>query len=187
MTWLRLRHLPNVITIGRILLVGPTVWAILRQRFDLALVLFFIAGVSDGIDGFLAKHFGWTSRLGSLLDPLADKLLMVSSYAACAWTGLLPLWLAALVVGRDLLILTGATAYYLLLHPFEGQPSWVSKLNTLLQIVLLLAVLGQHGLVSLPVVLIQTLIYSVAATTIVSGLHYVIVWGGHLVRQLRGM
>lgn len=184
MTWLTPRNLPNFITICRILLVGPTVWAILRQRFDLALALFFVAGVSDGIDGFLAKHFGWTSRLGSLLDPLADKLLMVSSYAACAWTGLLPVWLAALVVGRDVLILAGATAYYFLLHPFEGQPSWISKLNTLLQILLLLAVLWHHGLRPLPVSLTHALIYAVAATTIVSGLHYLWSWGRHLLRQL---
>ena len=95
---MRASDIPNLITAGRILLVPPIAWALVQQRFLLALILFFIAGVSDAADGFLAKYYGWTSRLGALLDPLADKSLLVTSYAALAWIGLLPLWLLVLVV-----------------------------------------------------------------------------------------
>ncbi len=185
MSWFSLRQIPNLITVMRILLVWPTVMMILEQRFDWALALFFVAGASDALDGFLAKHYGWITRLGSLLDPVADKLLMVSSYTACAWIGLLPWWLALLVVARDLVIFLGAVAYYLLLHPFEGQPTWISKLNTLLQILLLLAVLWHHAFVPLPRMMLMGLIYLTSVTTVVSGLQYVTLWGHHFFREVR--
>ncbi len=186
MSWFSLRQIPNLITVMRILLVLPTVVMILQRRFDWALALFFVAGVSDALDGFLAKHYGWITRLGSLLDPIADKLLMVSSYTACAWIGLLPGWLAFLVVARDLVILLGAVAYYLLLHPFEGQPTWISKFNTLLQILLLLAVLWHYAFMPLPLFAFEGLIYLTTVTTVVSGLQYVTLWGRHFFREIGG-
>lgn len=179
------RHIPNAITIFRIVLVVPTVWMLLQHRFGWALVLFFLAGVSDGLDGYLAKRFGWFSRLGSLLDPIADKLLLVSCYLAVAWIGLLPGWLAVMVLARDVVILTGAVAYYLLLHPFEGQPTWLSKFNTLCQIVLLLAVLWHHQYQSLPSAWLNGLIYLVAGTTIISGIQYIALWGASFLRERR--
>ena len=100
--------IPNLITVMRIVLVVPVSWSLLRQEFGLALALFFVAGVSDGLDGFLAKHYGWSSRLGALLDPLADKALLVACYASLAWIGLLPVWLLVLVVARDVVIVAGA-------------------------------------------------------------------------------
>jgi cardiolipin synthase len=105
---MRARDIPNLITVGRILLVAPTTWALLQQHYRLALVLFLVAGISDGVDGFLAKHYNWSSRLGALLDPVADKALLVCSYAALTWTGLLPLWLFVLVILRDTVIVGGA-------------------------------------------------------------------------------
>lgn len=184
MRWISPRQIPNVITVLRILLVGPTVVMILERRLDWALGLFFAAGASDAIDGFLAKHFGWITRLGSLLDPVADKLLMVSCYSACAWIGLLPWWLAGLVAARDLVIFVGAVAYYLLLHPFEGQPTWISKLNTLGQILLLLAVFWHHGVRPLAPLWLDGLIYLVIATTIVSGIQYMVLWGRSFFREM---
>ncbi len=184
MDWLSPRHIPNVITILRILLVVPTVTMILERRFGWALGLFFAAGVSDALDGFLAKRFGWISRFGSLLDPIADKLLMMGCYGACAWIGLIPGWLAGLVIARDLIILGGATAYYLLLHPFDGQPTWISKFNTLAQIVLLLAVFWHDGFRPMRQEWINGLIYLVTVTTIVSGIQYVLSWGRSFVREL---
>jgi len=86
-----LRHLPNLISMLRILMVPPVAWLIVEQHYALALGLFVVAGVSDGVDGFLAKHYGWTSRLGSILDPLADKLLLSVSFVTLAWLGHLPL------------------------------------------------------------------------------------------------
>jgi cardiolipin synthase len=183
-TWLPLRQIPNLITAFRMLLVWPVVLMILECRLSWALGLFFLAGASDALDGFLAKRFGWISRLGSLLDPLADKLLMVGSYLASAWVGILPAWLAGLVVGRDLIIVVGGAAYYLLLHPFEGQPTWTSKFNTLCQIVLLLTVFWHQGVKALPEAWLQGLVYLVSATTILSGVQYVYLWGRHLCFEL---
>ena len=96
--------IPNLITVVRILLVVPVAWALLQQQYVIALVLFFVAGVSDGLDGFLAKQFNWTSRLGAILDPLADKALLVTCYAALAWVGLLPVWLLVLVVDDSITV-----------------------------------------------------------------------------------
>ena len=183
MTYLSPRHIPNIITIVRIVLVWPTVMMILKRQFQWALVLFFIAGVSDAIDGFLAKHYGWISRIGSLLDPIADKLLLTSCYLAAASIGLLPWWLAILVAVRDLVIIVGAVGYYFLLHPFEGQPTWTSKLNTFCQILLLLTTLWQGGFQSVPPHWMNGLIYLVAATTIVSGIQYVTHWGKQFFRE----
>jgi cardiolipin synthase len=173
---MRASDIPNLITAGRILLVPPTAWALVQQHFLLALILFFVAGVSDAVDGFLAKYYGWTSRLGALLDPVADKLLLVTSYLALAWVGLLPMWLLALVVLRDLVIVTGAVVYNFHIQRLEAEPTVISKLNTLLQIVLVLLVIvheawgwGQSGW-------IDVLIYAVAVTVIWSGTDYVITW-----------
>ncbi len=184
MSWLSVKQIPNLITVVRMCLVWPTVAMILERRFDWALGLFFVAGVSDALDGFLAKHFGWISRFGSLLDPLADKLLMVGCYLAGAWVGLLPAWLAGLVVARDLIIVAGGVAYYYWLHPFEGQPTWTSKFNTLCQIILLLALFWHHGVKTLPEVWLNGLIYLVSATTIVSGIQYVHLWGRYFLREI---
>ncbi len=179
------RHIPNIITVGRILLVYPVIDLLLAQRFDWALGLFVVAGLSDAVDGFLAKYFHWQSRLGSYLDPLADKLLLVSCYIALSWLGLLPVWLAVLVVLRDLVIFSGAVAYYFLLRPFEGQPLLLSKLNTLLQLVLVFAVLVRHGVATFPASLVDGLILLAAFTTLASGAQYVYIWGNSYLHSKR--
>jgi len=171
------RHIPNLITLLRILLVAPVVRLMLEGDFTWALLWFAVAGVSDGVDGFLAKHYGWQSRLGSYLDPLADKLLLVSCFVAASYLGLLPVWLSTLVVARDLVIVAGATAYYLLAHPFEGDPHWLSKVNTFLQLVLILAVLLQQVWPRLEPVWQPLLVILVSASTAGSGLWYVWTWG----------
>ena len=170
------RDIPNVITVGRILLVVPTSWALVEQQYQLALALFFVAGVSDGIDGFLAKHYDWTSRLGALLDPVADKALLVCSYAALTWTGLLPLWLFALVILRDLVIVSGAVVYHFRVARLEAEPTWISKLNTVFQIVLVLLVILGQIVAWVQYAWIEALVYAVAVTTVWSGIDYVIVW-----------
>ena len=125
---MELRWLPNAISVFRILLIVPVVYSILHARYVEALALFFVAGFSDGVDGFLAKRFGWHTRLGALLDPIADKLLMASIYVTLALVSKLPIWLAALVVLRDVVILGGATAYNFLIAPVQGEPTRISKL-----------------------------------------------------------
>jgi cardiolipin synthase len=170
------RDIPNLISIGRVILVGPVVWALLEERFGLAMVLFLVAGVSDGLDGYLAKRFDWRSRLGGILDPLADKFLLVSTYLCLGWLGELPVWLVALVLLRDLVIVSGALVYHFRVAQFRAEPTPVSKLNTLMQIILALAVVFSLGVVVLPGWLLQTLIWTVTATTAVSGLGYVVEW-----------
>ena len=168
--------IPNLITVMRIVLVVPVSWSLLRQVFGLALGLFFVAGVSDGLDGFLAKHYGWSSRLGALLDPLADKALLVACYASLAWIGLLPVWLLVLVVARDVVIVAGAVVYNYRIRRLEAQPTLISKLNTLLQILLVLLVIVQQLAPWVDEVWVRGLIYAVTVSVVWSGLDYVVTW-----------
>lgn len=158
-------------------MVAPVVWALLNDKFGLAIVLFAIAGASDGIDGFLAKHFHWQSRLGSILDPLADKLLLVASFATLTWLTLLPAWLLWLVLARDVLIVGGGVSYHYLFGRFTLLPVWSSKINTLLQILLVLLVIIQHYAGWDAAKLIDLGIGLVVFSVIISGLEYVFVWG----------
>ncbi len=171
------KDIPNLITVMRILLVAPVAWLLLQHRFAPALGLFFVAGFSDAVDGFLAKHYGWTSRLGALLDPLADKLLLVTCYAALTWIGLLPVWLLALVVVRDVVIVAGAVVYNFRIARLEAQPTFISKLNTFLQILLVLVVIVQQIVPALPTAWNPVLVYAVTVSVLWSGLDYVITWG----------
>ena len=170
--------IPNIITVFRFLLVPPLVLLLLSHRYGAALIVFGVAGFSDGLDGFLAKRYGWSSRMGALMDPLADKLLLVASFITLGWLGWIPLWLVALVILRDLVIVIGAMVYHWCVEHFEtADPSLVSKLNTFTQILLVLAVMFSQSVQALPVLLLDVLLYSVLATTIWSGLDYVWIWG----------
>jgi cardiolipin synthase len=173
----KLRHIPNILTAFRFLLVPPVVMLMLKDEFMPALVLFAVAGFSDAVDGFLARRYHWTSRIGGLMDPLADKLLMVSSYLTLGWLGLIPQWLVALAILRDLVIVTGAIIYNARIEQVEATPSLVSKLNTLAQILLVLSVLFSQAVAGLPDWWIDLLIYSVLVTIIWSGFGYVWTWG----------
>jgi cardiolipin synthase len=173
---LKARHIPNLITGLRILLVAPFLWALLEERYSTALLLFVIAGVSDALDGFLAKYFGWTSELGGLLDPIADKLLLMGAILALGWLNELPGWLVALVILRDLLIVSGAVSYHLLIERLEAAPLMISKLNTLVQLMLVCAVIVHYGMIPLPEILLTGLIALTAITTVWSGSAYVRQW-----------
>ncbi|HEC15596.1 MAG TPA: CDP-alcohol phosphatidyltransferase family protein [Sedimenticola sp.] len=170
------RDIPNLISVLRMLMTFPVLWALLAERYGIALGLFALAGFSDGLDGFLAKHYGWQSRLGGLLDPLADKMLLVSSYFALGWLGLIPYWLVAIVLFRDLLIVAGATAYHFRVSRLDAEPSLMSKVNTCVQILLVLLVILNQWLVALPPWILDSLIWAVFATTVSSGVGYVWVW-----------
>lgn len=180
------KDIPNLISIARILLSLPVAWLLLNERYGEALILFFIAGVSDGLDGYLAKQFGWRSRLGSILDPLADKMLLVTSFLCLAWVGLIPFWLVALVMGRDLVIVLGGLAFHWLIGHYEMAPTWISKLNTVLQITLVLALVLSNGLHALPDTFLVWLVYGACLTTILSGLDYVWTWGRRAYRLRLG-
>lgn len=182
---MRPAHIPNAICVARILLVLPTVAALLAGRYGLALLLVFVAGLSDALDGYLAKRFEWRSRLGGLLDPLADKLLLVSLFVTLAVLGLLPTWLAAVVIGRDLVIVAGGLAYNFLIGPVQPEPSAASKLNTLAQLSCIVGVLAREAL-GLPLTgLVTAAGAAVLVTSVVSGLDYVIRWGGKAIAAAR--
>jgi cardiolipin synthase len=184
------RFIPNLISIIRILLVIPTVYLLWNKQYSYALLLFFVAGVSDGLDGFLARRFNWTTRLGSFLDPMGDKLLMTASYFMLGLLGHLPVWLVAIVIGRDLVIVLGALAYRLLVQDITMSPLLVSKINTAAQIFLVLLMLFHLSSLPLaekvPIWLTQGTIYLVLITSLLSGLAYIIVWSKRAVSNTRG-
>ncbi len=166
-----LLNLANVITVGRLCAVPLAFWAVLEHRMDRAFVLFVAAGVSDGLDGWLARRYGGNA-IGAALDPVADKALMVTMYVTLAAIGMLPAWLAIMVVFRDILIVGGVVVIAVLGHAVAIRPLYISKVNTVLQIVLVAATLlnGGFGL-GLPG-LTDLLIWCVAFSTLASGAAY---------------
>src|SRR6185312_8080003 len=178
------RHLPNFISALRIVLVAPLVVTILFERYELALVIAAIAGISDGVDGWLARGFRWQSKLGSMLDPAAEKMVLVGCMLALGWLDEVPRWLVILVVARDAVIALGVLAWHRVLRNFEAHPSWLSKTTTLVQILFVLYVLadrafGWHAAMAIPV-------WVVAVLTAASGLDYVVRWGRLARRELKG-
>lgn len=174
---MELRDIPNLITILRMVLVVPILLLIANEQFVHSLLLFAVAGISDGVDGYLAKRMGWQSRLGSILDPLADKLLLVSTSLLLVWMEMIPYWLVAIIVLRDLLIVVGGTLYHYRIGEYEMAPSIVSKINTFSQIayvlgVILVAAMGWEMAAEITVAS-----YIVLTTTLMSGADYVWTWG----------
>ena len=173
-------NIPNIITIGRLLSVPVVVWLILSDRPALAFVLFLLAGISDGLDGYLAKRFRWQTELGAYLDAVADKMLLVSIYLALAATNGLPIWLVIAVVARDILIIGGVLLAWILEHPIEVKPNYVSKVNTTVQILLAGTVLAGRGYDLRLNFLTDALILAVAILTIWSATSYLVVWLKHM-------
>jgi cardiolipin synthase len=182
---MKLSALPNAICVARMLLVVPILWALARGEYVLTLWLFALAGISDGLDGFLARRYGWRTRLGSLLDPLADKLLLVCVFLAVTLLGLVPAWLTMFVIGRDLIILAGALAYARVTGQLQGEPTAASKLNTLLQIVFIFAVIAEAAYALPARGIVVALGACVFVTTVVSGIDYVWTWGQRALRTSR--
>ena len=177
----RAAHIPNSICVLRMLLVIPIVMSLRSGDFRMALVLIFIAGFSDGLDGYLAKTFGWRTRIGALLDPLADKLLLVTVILTLTFMNLTPVWLAAVVMGRDLVIVTGATVYNYLIGPVTPDPSIISKINTICQLLYILSVIAEQA-TGWPLNTASLLVgAAVLFTSAVSGLDYVIRWSAKAV------
>jgi cardiolipin synthase len=165
--------LPNMITLARLCAVPLAVWLVVQRRLDLAFWLFIAAGLSDAVDGWLARRSGTRSAVGAILDPMADKLLLVSMYVTLAFMQVLPDWLAILVVFRDVLIVGGVLVLYVLDQPIAIRPLLISKLNTTLQIGLAAAALLLAGYRFDVPWLLETLIVAVALSTFASGAAYV--------------
>lgn len=179
-----IKQIPNFITGLRLFLVPFMMWLLLEERYLLALGVFALMGVSDAMDGFLAKRYGWKTRLGEFLDPVADKTMLVSAFVALGWSGLVPAWLVILIIVRDVVILGGAAAYHLLTRQLHMAPTIISKMNTFAQIVLVLAVILDQ-LMNIPTPIVQIFIALTLITTVASGFGYVIEWSGRAQKELQ--
>ncbi len=179
----RWRHLPNILTLARLLLALPIAFTVAWGHFSSGLILAILAGASDALDGFLARRFHWQSRLGAILDPLADKLLLIGCFMALSWVGAVPLTLTLIVLARDVLIVGGVLLWRWKIGVLHVQPSMLSKLNTTAQILYVLVVLALLATQrSLSLVGPD---WAVAALTIASGVDYILRWGWRARRDLR--
>ena len=165
--------LPNAITFARLCAVPTTVWLVLRHDLHAAFAMFVAAGLSDAVDGWLARNRGGGNAIGAVLDPVADKALLVSLYITLASIGVLPDFLAILVVFRDAVIVGGVLVLAVLGHSVRIRPFPVSKLNTVMQIVLVAVALLLDGFMLRAPVLFNFLVWAVAGTTLASGAAYV--------------
>ena len=172
--------IPNLITLGRILLVPVVVWAITAGEMRVAFVLFLAAGITDAVDGFLAKRFGMATELGAYLDPLADKAMLVSIYVALGITDAVPRWLVILVVSRDIMIVSAVILSWLVDKPVPLKPLAVSKLNTVAQIALACVVMAALGFEFDASLAVMALTAVVAALTLLSIGFYVAEWVRHM-------
>jgi cardiolipin synthase len=173
-------NIPNFITLARVMSVPVIFWLLVNGHARGAFVVFLLAGVSDAVDGFLAKRYGWTSELGAYLDPLADKILIVSIYIALGVGREIPLWLVVAVVSRDILILLAVLLSWLMDRPFRIKPAAVSKLNTASQIVLATAVLADNAFDLQLEMARQVLVWTTGVLTLLSLAAYVKTWVQHM-------
>ncbi len=171
-----LQLLPNLLTFSRLLLALPLGVLILRQEFDLALGVGFLAGVTDALDGFVARRLQAFSRFGAALDPVADKVLIMVSFLSFAHVGLIPWYVAATVIARDLIIVSGAVCYHYLIGPFDFAATRLSKINMLVQISFCVLVLAAQVVTAIPPATIHLATILVLVIAIASGLDYVVSW-----------
>jgi cardiolipin synthase len=172
------KHIPNLFSVARLILIIPFLLAFYDHHYRLAFSLFIIAGLTDGLDGWLARHFHLQSRLGHLMDPLADKLLVASSFISLALIHQLPWWLVILVFLRDITLFVGAAGWYFFVErSYEFIPTLLSKLNTALQILLVTLCLFNIAYQTLQPNPIPWLIYLTAITTTITYIDYVWTWG----------
>ncbi len=173
-------YIPNIISVLRIFLVPIVIWLIITGNMQLAFTTFVIAGITDAIDGFLAKKFGWETELGAYLDPVADKLLLVSIYMALGAFAHLPIWLVIVVVSRDILIIGAILLAWMLDRPIRMHPLMISKMNTTGQIILAALVLGDLGFDLGLSGLKQLMVWLVGCLTILSTGAYLMTWLKHM-------
>lgn len=174
-----LKQIPNFLTLIRFLLIVPFMLCLLDEQYIGAFYIYIIAGFTDGLDGMLARRFAWQTETGALMDPLADKLLIVSSFMGLAWLNLLSWWVVALVLFRDLIIVLGATFWYLFMQKLPNmKPTFVSKMNTTLQLSCVLICLYEKAFpVTMPAILIPVNMGLMVLTTSISLADYVWTWG----------
>jgi cardiolipin synthase (CMP-forming) len=167
------RHIPNLICLVRLALIWPIATALYGGRYGVVLALLMLAAISDGLDGYLAKRFNWISDLGKVLDPAADKLLLVTVFVESTWLGLVPWWVTAAAVARDVMIALGALVYRVWFGPVRGRPTIISKINTAAQLLYLASVMLGAAIGFPPYGVLRALALTVFVTIVLSGLNYV--------------
>lgn len=172
-----LSQIPNLLTLARIAVCPILVLLLHNGNYEMALVLFLAAGITDGLDGFIAKRFDCVSKFGAVLDPVADKLLIASTYIMLAILGDIPFWLLIVVMFRDLVIVVGYFIFVLMGIDIPMRPTYSSKINTFVQISLMVAVLLHKAAIIQAPLIVEFLIFGVLITTVVSGIQYVWLWG----------
>lgn len=172
--------IPNFITVARLFAVPLIVWLMIRDFYLLAVIAFAVTGISDAVDGFIARRYGQASELGGYLDPIADKALLVSVFVTLGFKGVLPLWLIMLAVSRDILIVGAVILAWMIHKPLAMRPHWVSKVNTAAQILLIALALGERAGVSGFAMAVQIGIFVVAASTVLSAASYLREWNRHM-------
>jgi cardiolipin synthase len=173
-------YLPNLITVVRVLLVPVVIWLILHDAHTAAFALFVLAGISDAVDGFLARHYDWRTALGAYLDPLADKLLLVAIYFTLGLLGHMPAWLVIAVVSRDILIVGAVILSWMVERPVEMRPSIVSKANTVGQIALAGLVMAHLGFAPMLAAVVTPMTWLVGILTLLSAGIYLTRWLRHM-------
>ncbi len=169
-------NIPNMISMARLLSVPVYVWLVISGELEAAFWLFLFAALSDAVDGILAKHFNMETALGAYLDPIADKTLLVSAYIVLGTQDLLPVWIVILVVSRDVLIVGGALVFDKLTGELSMEPLLVSKANTAMQLLLVLAAMLPTVFATPATPVVSLLSFAVLLTTLVSGGAYVYIW-----------
>ena len=182
---LQWRWLPNTLTVARMLLVPVLVALLMIGDYLSALIVALIAGFSDWLDGALARRFNWQTEFGGFLDPVADKFLMVAAYVTLGWLGQLPIWLVALVVLRDVVIVCGGLYYHYRIERFKGEPTELSKFNTFCQLLLMWVVLVALAGIAVPEPLLLGLIWLVGALALATMVQYVVLWSIRTARIVR--
>lgn len=179
------RDIPNLISILRIVLVVPIAYYLWKQNYSIALLLFLLGGLSDGLDGLLARRYHWETDLGVILDPMGDKLMMLTAYLLLGWHNLLAWWLVSLVIFRDLIIVIGTLLYRQFIGEAKLKPLFISKLNTVVQIILVLLIMLSQVLTLKPFI-VDSFFWMVVVTTLMSGYAYINEWGKRAWNILKG-
>ena len=177
-----MRYIPNLLTGVRFLLIPVLIYLLYSRNFHGALYLIILMGLTDALDGFLAKKLNCVSRFGEFSDPICDKLMLISATVILADMGLLPVWLVLFIIARDLIILIGGITYYLCIKKFRANPSMLSKVNTFFQLLLTVIVIYSQ-INAIPGQWLEGLINIVAITTLLSGIAYVWTWGRSALRS----
>lgn len=178
---MHLKYLPNIISLFRLILVIPFIYFFINEKMNFAFYIFLLAALSDGLDGWFARYFNCQSHLGLILDPLADKILIISCYVLLAFKSILPVWFVGIVLLRDTAILLGSFITLILLkHQQPLSPSLISKINTVLQMLQIVLCLVQSAFHHIPNNILLSLLFLVLCTSIISFFHYLYIWQKNL-------